>query len=218
VPKTKLKSVRLAQNEWDTQNDLFLESEFSDVEIINKKLSQRWFELSAGQEEPRKRFLEIKSEANNLVEKCYSVAQLASTQKSSIFDECIEIASKWLSLGAYLGEYLPNTKTPKDYRHFGEPLLKQRMKNQVEGVVVSNKMQKTVTILVERRIKHPIYGKYIKKSTKVMVHDEYEECEVGDSIVALLCRPLSKNKTHSFLVKKNKNESVEKTKNYKKTY
>jgi small subunit ribosomal protein S17 len=64
----------------------------------------------------------------------------------------------------------------------------------LQGRVVSDKMDKTVTVLVERQVKHPLYGKYIKRSTKVHAHDEANECRQGDIVVVELCRPLSKSK------------------------
>ena len=62
------------------------------------------------------------------------------------------------------------------------------------GEVVSDRMQKTITILVERRVIHPIYKKYIRRSTKYHVHDENEECKVGDTVSIVACRPMSKTK------------------------
>ena len=62
------------------------------------------------------------------------------------------------------------------------------------GRVVSNKMDKTVTISVERLVKHPVYNKYIKRSTKLMAHDENNECQEGDLVSVTASRPLSKNK------------------------
>jgi small subunit ribosomal protein S17 len=64
----------------------------------------------------------------------------------------------------------------------------------VEGRVVSNKMQKTVTVLVERQVKHGLYGKYIKRSTKLHAHDEEGKCQEGDVVRLAECRPLSKTK------------------------
>ena len=64
----------------------------------------------------------------------------------------------------------------------------------VEGRVVSNKMNKTVTILVERQVKHPLYGKYIRRSTKLHAHDEENACNEGDVGRVTECRPLSKTK------------------------
>ncbi|CAA9890009.1 30S ribosomal protein S17 [Candidatus Methylobacter favarea] len=63
------------------------------------------------------------------------------------------------------------------------------------GRVVSNKMDKTITVLVERVVKHPVYGKYIKRSTKMMAHDELNICQEGDLVLITSCRPISKNKT-----------------------
>lgn len=65
----------------------------------------------------------------------------------------------------------------------------------VTGRVVSNKMDKTVSVLVERLVKHPVYGKYVKRSTKFLVHDENNQCNEGDVVSITSCRPLSKNKT-----------------------
>jgi small subunit ribosomal protein S17 len=62
------------------------------------------------------------------------------------------------------------------------------------GTVVSNKMTKTVTVTVERRVKHPIYGKFVKKTTKFHAHDEKNECTVGDLVRIMETRPLSKTK------------------------
>lgn len=64
----------------------------------------------------------------------------------------------------------------------------------VEGRVVSNKMNKTVTVLVERLVKHELYGKYIRRSTKLHAHDEENACREGDVVRVSECRPLSKTK------------------------
>jgi small subunit ribosomal protein S17 len=63
------------------------------------------------------------------------------------------------------------------------------------GSVVSDKMDKTITVQVERRVKHPIYGKFMRRSTKVHAHDEANECKQGDIVMVEQCRPLSKSKT-----------------------
>lgn len=63
------------------------------------------------------------------------------------------------------------------------------------GSVVSDKMDKTITVQVERRVKHPIYGKFVRRSTKVHAHDEANECKLGDVVMVEQCRPLSKSKT-----------------------
>lgn len=62
------------------------------------------------------------------------------------------------------------------------------------GIVSSNKMEKTITIAVERKVKHPIYGKFVKKTTKFHAHDEKNECSIGDTVRIMETRPLSKLK------------------------
>jgi small subunit ribosomal protein S17 len=62
------------------------------------------------------------------------------------------------------------------------------------GKVLSNKMEKSITIAVERKVKHPLYGKFMKKTTKLMAHDEKNECAIGDTVKIMETRPLSKNK------------------------
>ncbi|MEJ2609787.1 MAG: 30S ribosomal protein S17 [Candidatus Thiodiazotropha sp.] len=63
------------------------------------------------------------------------------------------------------------------------------------GQVVSHAMDKSITVTVERRVKHPVYGKYMRRSTKVHAHDEANECQTGDTVMVEQCRPLSKTKT-----------------------
>jgi len=62
------------------------------------------------------------------------------------------------------------------------------------GVVSSNKMDKTIVVKVERKVKHPLYGKFVKKSTKFHAHDEKNECSIGDTVKIMESRPLSKTK------------------------
>ena len=62
------------------------------------------------------------------------------------------------------------------------------------GVVTSNKMDKSITLKVERRLRHPIYGKFVKKSKKFMAHDENNECNIGDTVRIIESRPLSARK------------------------
>ena len=63
------------------------------------------------------------------------------------------------------------------------------------GSVVSDKMDKSATVLIERRVKHPVYGKFMKKSTKLHIHDENNECGIGDTVQITECRPISKTKS-----------------------
>ena len=75
-------------------------------------------------------------------------------------------------------------------------MSKEIVKNKtVTGTVISSKMDKTISVCIERTVKHPLYGKYIRRSTKVMVHDEVNECNKGDVVIIESSRPLSKNKS-----------------------
>jgi len=71
----------------------------------------------------------------------------------------------------------------------------EAVKRSKVGRVVSDKADKTVTVMLERQVKHPLYGKYIKRSTKVHAHDEDNSCGQGDLVKILECRPLSKTKS-----------------------
>jgi len=68
-------------------------------------------------------------------------------------------------------------------------------KRTIQGRVVSNKMDKTITVLIERKVKHPLYGKYMKRSSKLHAHDENNECNEGDLVSVVETRPYSKSKT-----------------------
>mgnify|MGYP000347475508 CR=1 FL=1 len=70
----------------------------------------------------------------------------------------------------------------------------REMKRQVVGVVVSNKMDKTVVVAVERTVKHPMYQKYIKRRTKFAAHDEQNSCQIGDKVMITESRPISRSK------------------------
>ncbi len=73
-------------------------------------------------------------------------------------------------------------------------MTEQKLKRTLTGKVVSNKMDKSVTVLIERRVKHPVYGKYITRSTKLHAHDENNVCKEGDIVTIAECRPISKTK------------------------
>lgn len=72
---------------------------------------------------------------------------------------------------------------------------KMTIKRVFTGTVVSDKMDKTIVVLVERKVRHPVYGKYVKKSMKLHAHDEKNECKIGDVVSVVECRPYSKTKT-----------------------
>jgi small subunit ribosomal protein S17 len=75
----------------------------------------------------------------------------------------------------------------------------QKRARTVTGKVVSNKMEKSITVLVERRVKHPVYGKYVTKSSKVHAHDANNECGIGDVVTVREVRPISRTKTWSLV-------------------
>ena len=72
--------------------------------------------------------------------------------------------------------------------------MERNLRKERVGVVVSNKMDKSIVIMVERKVKHPKYGKFVKKSSKFMAHDEKNEANLGDTVRIMETRPLSKNK------------------------
>lgn len=78
-------------------------------------------------------------------------------------------------------------------------MSEQKRSRSVTGTVVSSKMDKTVSVMVERQVKHPLYKKYIRLSTKLLAHDENNECGQGDTVLIEECRPLSKHKSWRLL-------------------
>jgi len=72
--------------------------------------------------------------------------------------------------------------------------MERNLRKERIGQVVSNKMQKSITVTVERKVKHPIYGKFVRKTTKLTAHDENNDCNIGDTVKVMETRPLSKNK------------------------
>ncbi len=72
--------------------------------------------------------------------------------------------------------------------------MERNLRKERIGVVVSNKMEKSITVSVERKMKHPIYGKFVKKTKKFMAHDEENACNIGDTVRIMETRPLSKSK------------------------
>lgn len=74
-----------------------------------------------------------------------------------------------------------------------------KVERSVTGQVVSNKMDKSIVVMGERKVRHPLYGKYIRRSTKYHAHDEKNECSIGDTVMIKECRPLSKTKTWTLI-------------------
>jgi small subunit ribosomal protein S17 len=73
-------------------------------------------------------------------------------------------------------------------------VMERNLRKERIGIVVSNKMQKTISVTVERRVKHAMYGKFVKKSTKLLVHDENNDSNIGDTVKIMETRPLSSKK------------------------
>ena len=73
-------------------------------------------------------------------------------------------------------------------------MVERNLRKSTLGVVSRNKMDKTITVNVERKVKHPLYGKFVKKTTKFHAHDEKNECSIGDTVKIMESRPLSKTK------------------------
>ena len=75
-----------------------------------------------------------------------------------------------------------------------EQTAERKVERRIVGRVVSDKMDKTVSVAIERLVKHPVVGKYIRRTTKLMAHDESNECKTGDRVAISECRPIAKNK------------------------
>ncbi len=71
----------------------------------------------------------------------------------------------------------------------------RNLRKERTGVVVSNKMDKSIVVAINRKVKHPIYGKFVSKTKKLMAHDEENSCNIGDTVRIMETRPLSKNKS-----------------------
>ena len=76
-----------------------------------------------------------------------------------------------------------------------EKATEQKVQRKIVGRVVSDKMDKTVSVAIERLVKHPVVGKYIRRTSKFMAHDENNECKNGDRVAISECRPIAKNKS-----------------------
>jgi len=72
--------------------------------------------------------------------------------------------------------------------------MERNLRKERTGIVVSNKMDKSITVQINRKVKHPIYGKFVKHSNKFIAHDEKNDCNIGDTVKIMETKPLSKNK------------------------
>lgn len=73
--------------------------------------------------------------------------------------------------------------------------MERNLRKERTGIVISNKMNKSIVVAIKRKVKHPIYGKFVSRTKKLMAHDEENSCNIGDTVRILETRPLSKNKT-----------------------
>jgi small subunit ribosomal protein S17 len=72
--------------------------------------------------------------------------------------------------------------------------MERKLRKERIGLVVSNKMEKSIVVRIERKVKHPKYGKFVRRTTKLVAHDENNECNIGDTVLIMETRPLSKQK------------------------
>ena len=79
-------------------------------------------------------------------------------------------------------------------------------KRTITGKVISNKMDKSATVLIERKVKHPVYGKYIRRSTKLHIHDADNSCQEGDLVTIEQCRPISRTKSSKLVAVVGRND------------
>ena len=76
---------------------------------------------------------------------------------------------------------------------------KAKVERSITGLVISNKMDKSIVVMGERKVKHPLYGKFVRRSTKYHAHDAENECNIGDTVMIKECRPLSKTKSWTLI-------------------
>jgi small subunit ribosomal protein S17 len=183
------------------QNYFLLNRHYESLLKENKKLLNTWKERITENSPVEERFELIKEDVKKIVSMAFDIASDASHINSHIYDDVMEIVQQWSSLAAYSGSYISQNSSPQDHRHFGGQLINGNNSREIKGIVVAANMEKTVTVEVTRTIEHPLTGKYIPRSKKYLVHDEYGNCKVGDKIIAIEGRPLSKRKRHSFAAK-----------------
>ena len=117
------------------------------------------------------------------------------------YDLVHDILNKWDSLYSYYNLDFGNVKIKKDKSLTPESLMKSECRQYIRGIVVKCAMEKTVTVLVERKVTHHPTGKKIPRSTKYLVHDAGGFCQVGDEVLAYETKPISKKKNHVFFRK-----------------
>lgn len=128
-------------------------------------------------------------EANTNPEGATSTESATDVAPTEVAAAEAAVAEQEASTETATAEAQPETAQLEEDPHHGRNLRKERV-----GEVTSNKMNKSITVSVQRRIMHPIYGKYIGKTTKFTAHDENNDCGIGDTVRIMETRPISKNK------------------------
>ena len=141
--------------------------------------------------------LKFIDEISMVIETAAEIANLTFEEDNNVYDVATEIIHKWMSIASLYGVRLTFPKVVKDNRLNSLIELQDRNRKQIRGIVTSTSMNKTCKVYVERIVIHKVTGKRLKKSTNYLVHDEYEQCKLGDTVVAKLTRPISKRKTHA---------------------
>jgi len=141
--------------------------------------------------------LKFIDEISEVIEAAAEVANVTFEEDNNAYDVATEIIHKWMSIASLYGVRMTFPKVVKDNRLNSLIELQDRNRKQIKGVVTSTSMNKTCKVYVERIVIHNVTGKRLKKSTNYLVHDEYEQCKLGDTVVAKLTRPISKRKTHA---------------------
>ncbi|MEM1357121.1 MAG: 30S ribosomal protein S17 [Bacteroidota bacterium] len=126
---------------------------------------------------------EENKEQEGVVENVTATAEAAAEQVSEAVEAALETVTE---AAAAAVNYFATEEEAEDT---GRNERKTRV-----GLVASNKMDKTISVVIERRLQHPIYGKYVKKSKKLIAHDENNECQIGDLVRIMETRPMSRRK------------------------
>jgi len=185
-------------------DDLFSKPLYDELTFLDSELSKQIQELSAKDLTIEQRFHEVKAQVTNLIDKACILSGLTNDRHSNWYDVAIELAGKWGAFASYCGSQISLNKLAPDLRKNGSMRIRDAYKARIEGLVVGSNTEKTVAVSVERRTKDQRTGKIIRKTKTYLVHDEYGQCNVGDRIIALETRPISRKKHHSFVARVNK--------------
>ena len=131
---------------------------------------------------------ELQQELNSLLRAQFGLRMQKATQQLTNTSQLSKVRRDIARVRTVLA------REDQESRGTGQGMSEAANKRQLTGRVVSDKMQKTVTVLVERRVKHPLYGKFMTRSSKYHAHDEANECKEGDLVLIEECRPLARTK------------------------